>query len=465
MGLLLVGWPAYAQEQDFFALLDEDRRREFTLELGPSFMEDPVFRGFEDASGIIHPATKVNLKTPRHISGTFGWRLNDWLRVEASINFNAADFDGASSANSEEEDRLTGIFRDGSPNFETRSSRDLIEGIVGGVVVDGTRSGGIVLPLLRQRSNEVGFDGVYNPFITARQEYIDEFAPNDMDDPCDAACARMRAEMAIRTDEAGEMALEMARMQGDEAFSAFITARQEYIDALAPDDMDDPCDAACARMRAEMAIRTDEAGVMVLAEQMTLAVAAGNAQQMDDEDANETAAMSAGEIAGREVAFSSQTSYSAGGTFFGIGSFLSAYADIPLTSGIWLYGGGGAGISWSHVKEGFYSRSTILTINNDNDELDAIQQMIEEELGIDDLDEISTNTTLSNFEGQGGQRTDIISTITSFAMTGAVGFRTVVFEGLVIDSGYQVIWTQKGFYRGADEEIAHLVRVGFVFNF
>ena len=50
-------------------------------------------------------------------------------------------------------------------------------------------------------------------------------------------------------------------------------------------------------------------------------------------------------------------------------------------------------------------------------------------------------------------------------MTGAVGFRTAVFEGLVVDSGYQVIWTQKGFYRGSDEKIAHLVRVGFIFNF
>ena len=153
---------------------------------------------------------------------------------------------------------------------------------------------------------------------------------------------------------------------------------------------------------------------------------------------------------------------------------MSAYADIPLTSGIWLYGGGGAGISWSHVKEGFYSRSTTLTLNNDNDELDAIQQMIEADqtvrdrldaLDIDNLNTISTGTTLSSFSDTLSQTTEFTSTITSFAMTGAVGFRTVVFEGLVIDSGYQVIWTQKGFYRGADEKIAHLVRVGFVFNF
>ena len=401
LGLLLVGWPAYAQEQGFFALLDEDRRREFTLELGPSFMEDPVFRSFTDASGIIHPATKISLKTARHISATFGWRLNDWLRVQASINFNAADFGGASSTNSEEE-RLTEIFRDGSPNFEEPSSRDLIEGAVGGAVVDGTRSGGIVLPLLRQGSNEAGFNAASLDSITDTPEYMVAFDPDDMDDPCDDACARMRAETAIRT-------------------------------------------------------------------------AAGNARQMADEDTNAEAAMRAGEIARAQAEFSSQTSYSAEGTFFGIGSFLSAYADIPLTSGIWLYGGGGAGISWSHVKEGFYSRSTTLTLNNDNGELDAIQQMIEADpdiqprlaaLGIDDLNEISTGTTLSNFsDTHSPQRTDIISTITSFAMTGAVGFRTEVFEGLVVDSGYQVIWTQKGFYRGADEKIAHLVRVGFVFNF
>ena len=315
MGLLLAGWsasPAYAQEQDFFSLLDEDRRREFTLELGPSFMEDPVFRGFEDASGIIHPATKVNLKTPRHISATFGWRLNDWLRVQASINFNAADFSGASSANSEEEDQLTEIFRDGHPNLGELSSRELLEAAVGvgGVFTDDdTRIDGIVLPLLRQGSIRAGFDGVYNPFIMGRPEYTT--ALNDMEG-CnnDVACALMRAETAIRTDEAGVMALEASGMPGSAARLVFIRNSPEYAMRMVDD-----CDDACALGRAEMAIRTDEDGAMVLAEQMTLAVAAGNTREMDDEDDNERAAIRASVIAGAQAEFSSQTSYSAGGHF------------------------------------------------------------------------------------------------------------------------------------------------------
>ena len=387
MSLLLVGWPAYAQEQGFFALLDEDRRREFTLELGPSFMEDPVLSGFTgqtfdvNARGEEVPvggappqlATKINLKTARHISGTFGWRLNDWLRVQASINFNAADFGGASS------------------------SGDPLEGALIDFVETGARS------------------GAARTFANSRLSVL----------------------RGLDFDE-------------DSLYHTFLTARSEYTAALNldPDDMDDLCDAACARLAAEVAVANVLAGVAtpLIVDQET------------------------------GVQFRSTTSYGAEGTFFSISSFLSAYADIPLTSGIWLYGGGGAGISWSHVKDGFYTRDVEASVNAESFPMleNALVEAFEEELG-QELDDLGASN-LSELDSAlivgttplgrlVRQRANIHSTITSFAMTGAVGFRTVVFEGLVIDSGYQVIWTQKGFYRGSDEKIAHLVRVGFVFNF
>ena len=386
MGLLLVGRPAYAQEQDFFSLLDEDRRREFTLELGPSFMDDPVFRGFEDASGIIHPATKINLKTPRHISGTFGWRLNDWLRVQASINFNAADFSGASSADAVQEEVFNQAIIERIRNQTNDGQSDLR---VNGICQNIRFMDDITVSVYCLVSNRV-----YN---------------------------RLRADRE----------------------RAFIMESQEYTDEFAPNDMNDPCDVACALIRAETAIRADEDRLELLTNANT-----GTAEEAQQE-AEQVAAAA-------EFSVDRQT-YAAEGTFFSIGSFLSAYADIPLTSGIWLYGGGGAGISWSHVKEGFYTRDTSFNLTNADD----IESGIETRLSFsDDFD-----ATLGSLESSRSQRTDIISTITSFAMTGAVGFRTVVFEGLVVDSGYQVIWTQKGFYRGSDEKIAHLVRVGFIFNF
>ena len=384
LGLLLAGWsasPAYAQEEGFFALLDEDRRREFTLELGPSFMEDPVLSGFTGqtfdvvASGEEVPvggappqsATKINLKTARHISGTFGWRLNDWLRVQASINFNAADFGGASS------------------------SGDPLEGALIDFVETGARS------------------GAARAFANSRLSVL----------------------RGLDFDE-------------DSPYHTFLTARSEYIDALDPDN----CDAACARLAAEVAVANVLAGVAtpLIVDQET------------------------------GVQFRSTTSYGAEGTFFSISSFLSAYADIPLTSGIWLYGGGGAGVSWNHVKDGFYTRDVEASVNADSFPtlevalVEAFEGALGQELddlGASNLSELDSalivgTTPLGRLVRQ---RANIHSTITSFAMTGAVGFRTEVFEGLVVDSGYQVIWTQKGFYRGADEKIAHLVRVGFVFNF
>ena len=378
MGLLLVGWPAYAQEQGFFALLDEDRRREFTLELGPSFMEDPVLSGFtgqtmdvdEDVpvEGAPQPATKINLKTARHISGTFGWRLNDWLRVQASINFNAADFGGASS------------------------SGDAREGALIDMVETRARSG-------------------------AARNFSD---------------SRLRVLSGLNFDVGSP-------------YHTFLTARSEYIAELALDD----CDAACARLAAEMAVVDDLAMV---------------ATPLIEDPAT-------------GVQFRSTTGYGAEGTFFSVSSFLSAYADIPLTSGIWLYGGGGAGVSWSHVKDGSYTRNVEAFV--DADSFPTLEAALEDafvarldqgpldDLGASDLIELDTALIAGTTPGSRlvRQATDIHSTITSFAMTGAVGFRTAVFEGLVVDSGYQVIWTQKGFYRGADEKIAHLVRVGFVFNF
>ena len=441
LGLLLAGWsasPAYAQEQDFFSLLDEDRRREFTLELGPSFMEDPVFRGFEDASGVIHPATKVNLKTPRHISGTFGWRLNDWLRVQASINFNAADFSGASSADAVQEEVFNQTMIERLQNQTNDGQNNLL---VNGVCEDNDFATVSVYCLVSNRVYSQQFPAIENSSIRGTQEYMDA----SEDDSCDDGCALMRARTNIITDEAGEMALEMARMQGD--VSAFIMGRPEYTAAL--NDMEG-CDGneACALMLAETAIRTDEAGVIRLRDFRT------QADDMAHTNGREQANLAAGAA---EFQVERQT-YSAEGTFFSISSFLSAYADIPLTSGIWLYGGGGAGVSWSHVKEGFYTRDTSFNLTNADDIEENIESNLE--LEADDL-----NVRFDLLESSRPQRTDIISTITSFAMTGAVGFRTEVFEGLVVDSGYQVIWTQKGFYRGADEKIAHLVRVGFVFNF
>ena len=382
MGLLLVGRPAYAQEQGFFALLDEDRRREFTLEIGPSFMEDPVLSGFTgqtfdvNARGEEVPvggappqlATKINLKTARHISATFGWRLNDWLRVQASINFNAADFGGASS------------------------SGDPLEGALIDFVETGARS----------RAASVFAD---SRLSVLRGLDFDDSSPYHM----------------------------------------FLTARSEYMDALDPDE---PCDAACARLAAEMAVADDLEEVAI--------------PLIDNPETG--------------VQFRSTTSYGAEGTFFGISSFLSAYADIPLTSGIWLYGGGGAGVSWNHVKDGSYTRDIEAAVNADSfPTLEAaLVEAFEgelgrelDDLGASDLSELDTALIIGTTPSSRlvRQRTEFTSTITSFAMTGAVGFRTVVFEGLVIDSGYQVIWTQKGFYRGADEKIAHLVRVGFVFNY
>ena len=381
MGLLLVGWPAYAQEQGFFALLDEDRRREFTLELGPSFMEDPVLSGFTgqtfdvDGGGLVEgapqPATKINLKTARHISGTFGWRLNDWLRVQASINFNAADFGGASS------------------------SGDPLEGALINLVETGARS------------------GAASVFVNSRLSVL----------------------RGLDFDE-------------DSPYHTFLTARSEYIDALDPDDMDAPCDAACARLAAEVAVAN---ALAMVATPLIEDPAAG-------------------------VQFRSTTSYGAEGTFFSLSSFLSAYADIPLTSGIWLYGGGGAGVSWNHVKDGFYTRDVEAAVNAESFPtleaalVEAFEGELGQELdglGASDLSELDSALIIGTTPRSRlvRQAANIHSTVTSFAMTGAVGFRTVVFEGLVVDSGYQVIWTQKGFYRGADEKIAHLVRVGFIFNF
>ena len=434
LGLLLAGWPAspaYAQEEGFFALLDEDRRREFTLELGPSFMEDPVFRSFTDASGVFHPATKVNLKTPRHISGTFGWRLNDWLRVQASINFNAADFSGASSANATQDDIFNqAVIRNLRNQDVPTDDNGICLAVFEILSVHCTVSRSVYTRLRADRERAV---------IIATPEYNDALDPDNMDDPCNEVCAIMRARTAIISDEDRIMELEASGMTGSAARLAFIRNSPEYAMQMVGD-----CNDACALGRAETAIRTDEDGQELLT----------NANTDTPEDAQQEAEQAA---AAAEFSVDRQT-YAAEGTFFSINSFLSAYADIPLTSGIWLYGGGGAGVSWSHVKEGFYRRDAFFNLTNADD----IEENIESRLGLeaDDL-----NVRFDLLENSRFQRTDIISTITSFAMTGAVGFRTEVFEGLVIDSGYQVIWTQKGFYRGADEKIAHLVRVGFVFNF
>ena len=361
---LAIASPAYGQEGGFFALLDEDRRRELTIEFGLSFMEDPVFRGFVDGGERPHPATKVSLKTPRHISGTFGWRLNDWLRVEASMNFNSADFGGASSGGGPLEDQLNQLFIG-----TLRGSR--------ANVVDA-----IVLRLLEDQ----------------------DFAAAAMD-------------------------------EDENLYRSGIMARDEYSAAMMADD---ECDEACARMAAEEA----------------LAECAGDIARGEFDN-----------IDGIQFTLSAPT-FEADGTFFSIGSFLSAYADIPITRNFWLYGGGGMGVAWSHVKDGFYTIS--VPIDVDETDLSRLQQDIENELGIaalgiDNLDEVGTG--LMDITRIGDQRTSIVSTVTSFAMTASVGMRTALFEGLVFDSGYQIIWTPQGFYRGADEEIAHLLRVGFVFNF
>ncbi len=353
----LVAPPAYGQEGGFFALLDEDRRRELTIEFGLSFMEDPVFRGFE-AGGLIHPATKVNLKTPRHISTSFGWRLNDWLRVEASVNFNAADFDGASSVGDPLEGGFNQFYQDRSRGFAAVNAETAL------------------LNLLANQDfeDEDGNPTTYGAAIALMPAYD---AAMMADDECDEACARMAAEVALAE-------------------------------------------------RAEVIVRDEDTGAQIL----------------------------------------TTTGYSANGTFFSIGSFLSAYADIPITRNFWLYGGGGAGVAWSHVKDGFYERAITSTV--DGDSLPPIQEAIEERididaLGIDNLDAITTG--LQGQSRTDTQRTNIVSTVTSFAVTASVGMRTALFEGLVLDSGYQIIWTQQGFYRGADEEIAHLLRIGFVFNY
>ena len=363
---LAIAPPAYGQEGGFFALLDEDRRRELTIEFGLSFLEDPVFRGFvtEESGPEIsptHPATKVNLKTPRHISGTFGWRLNDWLRVEASMNFNSADFGGASSG---------GALEAEFSQFYQNRSRGFAE-------------------------------------VNAETAIFNLFEDQDFED-----------EDGMPT-----------------TYGAAIAGMQTYIDALA-DTSDDGCDGDedCARRAAEVALAESVEGII------------------SNEDTG--------------VGISTTTNYSADGTFFSIGSFLSAYADIPITRNFWLYGGGGMGVAWSHVKDGFYQRAITSTV--DDDSLPPIQEAVEDAIGIDELgiDNLDTITlTLQGASRTDIQRTHIVSTVTSFAVTASVGMRTALFEGLVFDSGYQIIWTQQGFYRGADEDIAHLLRVGFVFNF
>ncbi len=337
--------PAYGQEKGFFGLLDEDRRREFILEIGPSFMSDPVFSEFRDEAGLIHPATQVNLKTPRHISATFAWRLNNWLRVEAGLNFNAVDFDGATPVSAAQEDEFD-VF-----------------------VIDNLRN----------------------------QTAIGQISLLDRPDDEDGICGFLNSSISVYCLVSNTVYNRLIQNGDEDA-----TAREQ------------------ARAQADVAVDLADDGAFEL----------------------------------------ERRTYAAEGTFFSLSSFLSAYVDIPLSSGLWLYSGGGVGLAWSHVKDGFYSRESAFDITNTAE----IRQEIESNLELTgNFSELGR--AFAALQDSRSQRNSIISTVTSFALTGSVGFRSELFEGLVLDSGYQIIWTQKGLYRGADEKITHLLRVGFVFNY
>jgi len=100
--LILCASPSLAQEAlETPSLFDVENRFAIAIELGPAFLQTPVFRRVG-----IQPATKIEYKQPRYIGATFIWKVMRYARLELAVNFTSADLDSASQESAQQERAL-----------------------------------------------------------------------------------------------------------------------------------------------------------------------------------------------------------------------------------------------------------------------------------------------------------------------------------------------------------------------
>ena len=182
--LLFAFSPAQAEEEDVsFRLLNDDF--EIALEVGPAFLQKPVFKG----QAGIHPVIKVNHKQPRYIGVQLGWWANEYLLVQFGINFTSADFQGGEILGGDPAQGLGVAFQrrinQNENDFLATDDTLLSEGCEDGAISIFCVARA---PLITQRENT---------YIKNEDEFADYFSLT-----CDEDCALTNARTAIRTDEA-----------------------------------------------------------------------------------------------------------------------------------------------------------------------------------------------------------------------------------------------------------------------
>ena len=240
--LLLFSATAFAQGEDEidFRLLNDDF--ELTLEVGPAFLENPVFK----QRGILHPAIKVNYDQPRYIGAAFGWRFNDYLFLQLGINFTSADFKSSSDVGQRNQfdNLLTSFFK-----YQTRESQTINSGT----------------PLSAPLSSQTCEDNVISIYCASRipivSELQDDFILNSNEFgnyfsvDCDRSCALTAARAAITIDEAGNRTLIENRVENQfliQQVSANFESDRAKIRAFSVDN----CGADCESEEAIDLLRT-----------------------------------------------------------------------------------------------------------------------------------------------------------------------------------------------------------------
>lgn len=279
-----------------------------------------------------------------------------------------------------------------------------------------------------------GLTQAYDGYIETQAQYTAALAGD--------ACRDLEA------DAAQTCALAEAKA---DIFNDFLEGRPEYTTARNSDscrDLETEARNACALNATDDLIREDEAGALALREGA-------------DGDSTAINAAIKGALDAQNIV--PEVTASAAGTFLSVGGFFNVYANYPITRTLSIYGGGGVGLAWTKIKDGLITRTANVTLTT-SQEL-AISQHA-------DIAALTSSTTLAssiqsaltNISRTQTTTRDISDPTLSVATSASVGFRAEAFEGLIVDTGYQMQWNPN-LYKGASGQLIHQVRLGFVFRF